>query len=1455
MCERSNSPPRRETRLPFSLVLGLGLATGFFGGRSAAAQSAPSAPVTKGLSPADSKRIEELQKSIEQCERSGRYEEGADLTREIVTIREAAMGAEHRETADARRTVTTLRMVAALPEAGRKALVATWALTDRAQAAESRGRHADAEAERRQVLEIHRQWLGADDLTTAGSGLYLAENLRAQGKYAQAEPLYQQALATCLAVVGENHPYTGMCYNDIALNLSGQGKYAAAEPLCRKALGISLKVFGEDHLETATNYDTLAANLNHQGKYAAAEPLYQKALAIHRKLLGEDHPDSAVLYNNAAANLAYQGKYAAAEPLVRKSLALDEKALGKDHPRTAVGYGNLASNLGAQGRYADAQALYETALSIFVKALGEDHPQTAQGYNNLALSLKAQGKHAEADPLFRRALAIRRKVLGENHPSTAASYSNLAFNLKEQGKYAEAEPLYQKALAIRLEVLGENHPDTATSYNNLAANMKAQGKLAAADELYRRALAITVNAVGENHPDTARIYNNIAQVLHDQGKYVDAEPLHRKGLTIRLQVLGENHPDTATSYGSLASVLVDQGKYAAAEPLIQRALAIRLRVLGLNHPDTGLSYNNLALALSSQGKYSAAEPFFQKSLAIQLKSLGADHPGAAARYENIAINLSDQERYAEAEPLFETALAIRRKVLGEDHPDTARSYRNLASNLGFLGKNTEADALFERAAAIDVKMLGEDNPSTALDYCCRGINLEFQGKYAAAEPLYRKALAIALKGQGADNLHTARVYHYLALDLDNQGRLPTAIENWTAAAAIAERTRHGRGASGLERAMGTESPEYLAAQHLALALARQGQPAHAWTRWESSLARGVLDDFSSQRLRPLKPEERQRESDLRGQLQQLEEQIGRLAASPGRSAAEDRQLDELRESHGETRGRLTELENELDQRYGTFAGRPAGLDEIRKALPDDAALVGWVDRRALGETYPSTRPWHWACVLRKHGDPIWIQIQGTGADGARTREDADRAETLRTALQENRPTWRDIAATMARQRLEPLRAHLQGVRRLMVLPSSALAGVPIEALVAAWPQQREELVVSYVPSGSMLTRLQTPGGNRGVAGPAKLLALGDPAYPPPERQSPAAKPPDEGIAITAVLPNSTAEVFGIKPGDVLLDYDGTPLHSPADLKTIPAETGARSVPVKFWRNGEVRTVEVSAGVLGIRFDLKQPAADIILAQRAADDALKPAGRGDGLARLPGTRREVETIAALFPSGQVTTLLGADATERALQARARSGELKGYRFLHFAAHGRSNPKVAMSSALILAPEPGRLNPADAAELETDGELTAEQVVQTWDLDADLVVLSACETGLGQYANGEGYLGFAQALLVKGARSVVLSQWKVPDQATTLLMTRFYANLLGRRAGLAHGVPKAEALQEARSWLRRLSAPEAESEMKRLGLDPAGASRGERKAAPSATGTTRPFEHPYYWAGFILIGNPD
>jgi CHAT domain-containing protein len=278
---------------------------------------------------------------------------------------------------------------------------------------------------------------------------------------------------------------------------------------------------------------------------------------------------------------------------------------------------------------------------------------------------------------------------------------------------------------------------------------------------------------------------------------------------------------------------------------------------------------------------------------------------------------------------------------------------------------------------------------------------------------------------------------------------------------------------------------------------------------------------------------------------------------------------------------------------------------------------------------------------------------------------------------------------------------------------------------------------------------------------------------------------------------------------------------------------------------------------------------VVLDRRSARAAVRawrrketaPLRRGTAYPALPGTRREVEALARL--AGTTTLLLGSAASEQNLSQLANSGKLKAFPLLHFATHGHADARDPRRSALILAQDRLPSRPAETVlrgETVLDGRLSVATILGQWQLNADLVVLSACQTGLGKEAGGEGLLGFAQALLQKGARSVVLSRWKVDDRATALLMVRFYENVLGKRAGLKKPLPRATALAEAKKWLAGLKRREAGELAARLA---GGVLRGtEGMARPVVGGKPaklpdgeRPFAHPYFWAAFVLVGDPD
>ena len=194
-------------------------------------------------------------------------------------------------------------------------------------------------------------------------------------------------------------------------------------------------------------------------------------------------------------------------------------------------------------------------------------------------------------------------------------------------------------------------------------------------------------------------------------------------------------------------------------------------------------------------------------------------------------------------------------------------------------------------------------------------------------------------------------------------------------------------------------------------------------------------------------------------------------------------------------------------------------------------------------------------------------------------------------------------------------------------------------------------------------------------------------------------------------------------------------------------------------------------------------------------------REHGLRPLPGTRVEVEAIQRLL-GDRAMVFLGAEATDSRLKEAGRDADI-----LHCAVHAHVHPDAPMDSELFFS------LPAGGTDADDDGVLTGWEIVDSVHTDADLVVLSSCATARGRVIPGEGIIGLARAFQVAGARSLLVSQWPVPDRSTAELMAAFYDRLTS-------GLSTVEALRRAR---RDIAAG-----------DPA-------------------LRHPFHWAAFELRGS--
>ncbi len=420
---------------------------------------------------------------------------------------------------------------------------------------------------------------------------------------------------------------------------------------------------------------------------------------------------------------------------------------------------------------------------------------------------------------------------------------------------------------------------------------------------------------------------------------------------------------------------------------------------------------------------------------------------------------------------------------------------------------------------------------------------------------------------------------------------------------------------------------------------------------------------------------------------------------------------------------LGEFQTKLVRDHDELAGEVARLNEIQAALPADAALVAWVDIPPAGPNAADPDGEHWGVVVRSRGIPAWIPIAGTGPGRAvdQRRHRARRpspngaAAPARRRRGRSAAPGREITQPSASSRLaKALGASSDGqppARRLIVLPSRAMAGIPIEALLAPGRHPNCELC-------TIGHRVQVPARAAPARSPCRFARSWRPGLRAPrhvERAQAAARPWPAGQRGDARLQRRDPWP---QTGRCLAGLQRQALNKKDDLKTVTE--GDKPIAVEIWREGHSSRRDLAPGKLGVVID-PRPAREAIAANRAMNKVLVAARGGDeDFAPLPGTRYEVEALARLFQSDDRPTriLLGADASEPELDRLAASGELGRFGFIHLATHGvideaipdplGGDPdpdRLARSARAGAAPEAGLRRPAvgprDPARLGTEG----------------------------------------------------------------------------------------------------------------------------------------------------------
>ncbi len=1038
------------------------------------------------------------------------------------------------------------------------------------------------------------------------------------------------------------------------------------------------------------------------------------------------------------------------------------------------------------GQLKEAEPKFAEALRLYREILGEEHPDTLSSLNNYAFVLDALGRAAEAEPLYAEALMRKRKVLGGTHPDTLSGMNNYAAVLVALGRTTDAEPLYAEALRMRREVLGDKHPDTLTSINNYAFVLDALGRADAAAPLFAEALGSRRTVLGERHPDTLTSINNYGGLLQTLGRSAEAEPLYAEALRLRREELGDRHPDTLNSINNYAFVLEALGRPEEAEPYYAEALRSRREVLGMEHPDTLSSLGNYASVLDSLGRPAEAAPIYAEAMVRTVEVLGTKHPDTLTSFNNYAHVLEQLGRADDAETLLAAALKTRREVLGDTHPDTLASLNNYASILQTLGKPAEAEPLYAEALRLRRAQLGPNHPETLNSMSNHAFALRALERIAEAETLNAQVLDLrrtVLGDHHPDTLTSMNNLTFTRIGLPAASHL--AIDPARSLISGIRAMRLKAGYSPAEEAQqgrrdASQSDDFrlfvIAAWLRGPGLSPEARTAGAkplGTRQQAALREEVFtalqDVLAGAAGKAIAASIARKAA---GPLEPLaierevlsEQWIGTeralVAALGGNDAASDSHRDALR----------TQL-SALDARMKTIDAR------LRNEAPDYFALTR-PDALRLGEAQALLAPDEAALMVvpTEYGTHVML-VSDEGLRWMRSDWATDRIDAAVKRL-----LW-DVGGNVDVDSVEAATWENEGAgaypfafdtahslyRELIAPVADGLKGkrhlfISASGSLSSLPFG---LLVSEVPAGA--------SGDPVVLRSAKWFADAHVLVQIPSLQS------LEFLRKYRTQRSDAAALPFLGVGDPVLDGKA---EQRGGRGARVARTSGNGAFKRVFAGSQTRSGGGIANISGLKT----------------------------MARLPGTATELTAMWEQFGKPGNALHLAERATEGFVRA---PGNLNAS-IIAFATHGLLAGEIGGTAepGLVLTP------PSEGSEAN-DGYLSTSEIAAL-KLNADWVILSACNTAAGDGSEGApGLSGLARSFFYAGARNLLASHWPVRDDVAAKLTVRTIA-IARENPGLS----RAEAFQQAMREIR------------------------EDTSVDSQTDT---WAHPSAWAPFSLIGD--
>ncbi|KAB2848978.1 MAG: CHAT domain-containing protein [Hyphomicrobiaceae bacterium] len=989
-----------------------------------------------------------------------------------------------------------------------------------------------------------------------------------------------------------------------------------------------------------------------------------------------------------------------------------------------------------------------------------------QGLWKKSLEAYNAGRYAESEAFAKQSIARATAVFGPDHRATSRGYHNLARVYLRTGRFQEAETISRKALAIREKMVGPDSVPVAATLTQLGWLMIEQGRYPEAEPMLKRAVAIYEKVPTPESPWSLGLsLSNLGYYHMAIGQWQEAETILTRGVAVQEKATGAESVWTSRIVSRLALAKQQGGKTAEAEALFKRAIAT-LERLGNENAELGANLGRLAWLYVFQGRVVEAEPMFRRAIAAQEKGLGRDNSLTSFSLRGLGNLMTKTGRFAEAEAVLKEALAIDEKAHGPNHPQVGADLANLANLANQTNRLDEALAWGKRAVAIREAAFGQEHHLTLLSLNILGETYLKAGRLEEAETTVKRTAAGREKVLGPTHFFTAESWVLL-------GRIHLAQQRHAEALAAFQK------ASSIIDARSRSSAGFRAKQHSDEVGVGFRRFAHGWV---------VFAAWQLAKRDPARVKELMNEAFLAAQLSENTAASAALNQMAVRFGAGTGPLAELLRQGQDIANRWQDIDRQLTQSIGeqTVAVK-SNAEERARARRELDRLSGELETlsRRIAKEFPE-----YASLA--HVEPVSIK----------SAQEALSDHQALVAVLSNGPATTTFVVT--RQEARWYRSTLTQAK-LAEKVEKLRCGLEAEAWTEEKRRERCKELGLKLTSAELLPYDLAEAHKlyEDLFGPLQPMLNGKSLVIVPSG-------PLTSLPLHALLTEKPAEAF---PADAMGYRRASWLAKSNAVTVLPS---VQSIAALKLASARTKPSKSLIGIAAPDFQgtstappPQSPATKRAVTQQFA--AFFKGNRADlellksSLAPLPETKDEILAVARKVGAEEKDILLGPAATK----ASIKSLPLGDYRIVYFATHG-----------LIAGEIEGLGEPALALTMPSSGDadeglLTASDVAQL-KLNADWVVLSACNTAAGNRPGAEALSGLARSFFYAGARSLLVSHWKVSSVAAVKLTTAAFDALAADTT-----IDKAEALR--RSMIAMIEKDDVE------------------------------MAHPSNWAPFVLVGD--